>query len=79
MTQSDQCGRLLVGQGTDTWDPTCLRPARHTGPCSAAPLPDLKLDDYGVSRCDCSYLHGRYVPEKHDCPVHGRVGEKRVP
>ena len=27
------CGRLLVGQGTDTWDPECTLPARHAGLC----------------------------------------------
>jgi hypothetical protein len=27
------CGRLLVGQGDDTYDPVCLRPLGHEGPC----------------------------------------------
>jgi hypothetical protein len=29
------CGRLLVGQGGDTWDPVCVRPVGHTGVCKA--------------------------------------------
>lgn len=29
------CGRLLVGRGGDTWDPTCTRDAGHGGTCSA--------------------------------------------
>lgn len=35
--QSDQrkCARLLVGQGDDTYDPECVRPAGHAGLCSA--------------------------------------------
>lgn len=27
------CGRLLVGQGGDTYDPTCVLPASHGGRC----------------------------------------------
>jgi hypothetical protein len=27
------CGRLLVGQGDDTYDPMCARPAGHQGRC----------------------------------------------
>jgi hypothetical protein len=27
------CGRALVGQGTDTWDPLCQRPVAHAGVC----------------------------------------------
>jgi hypothetical protein len=30
---SEACGRLLVGQGGDTWDPTCVLPAGHRGAC----------------------------------------------
>jgi hypothetical protein len=29
------CGRLLVGQGDDTSDPTCPLPAHHRGTCVA--------------------------------------------
>jgi hypothetical protein len=29
----EDCGRLLVGQGTDTWDPLCALPRGHEGPC----------------------------------------------
>jgi hypothetical protein len=28
------CGRLLVGQGDDTYDPTCVLPAGHKGVCA---------------------------------------------
>lgn len=34
---SDQCGRLLVGQGDDTYDPNCVLPQGHTGQCSPHP------------------------------------------
>lgn len=27
------CGRLLVGQGTDTWDPLCRLPIGHKEEC----------------------------------------------
>lgn len=27
------CGRLLVGQGDDTYDPICVLPSGHTGIC----------------------------------------------
>lgn len=27
------CGCVLVGQGTDTYDPLCIRPAGHPGVC----------------------------------------------
>lgn len=27
------CGRLLVGQGGDTWDPICTQPSGHEGRC----------------------------------------------
>lgn len=27
------CGRLLVGQGSDTYDPLCVLPAGHVGIC----------------------------------------------
>ena len=30
----EPCGRVLVGQGSDTWDPICLRTAGHRGVCS---------------------------------------------
>lgn len=36
-SESEVCGRLLVGQGTDTWDPTCQKPLAHEGVCE----PDL--------------------------------------
>ncbi len=32
-TEEETCGRLLIGQGTDTWDPTCCRRAGHSGCC----------------------------------------------
>lgn len=32
-TEPDACGRLLVGQGDDTYDPCCGLPERHDGPC----------------------------------------------
>lgn len=38
-----------------------------------AKLRDSTRSDTQVPRCDCSYLQGRYVPEQHDCPVHGRA------
>jgi len=28
-----KCGRLMVGSGTDTYDPTCELPAGHDGAC----------------------------------------------
>jgi NTP pyrophosphatase (non-canonical NTP hydrolase) len=31
--QPAACGRVLVGQGTDTYDPLCIRPAGHPGVC----------------------------------------------
>jgi hypothetical protein len=30
------CGRLLVGQGDDTYDPVCVLPPNHTGACRPA-------------------------------------------
>ncbi len=32
-TEPDACGRLLVGQGDDTYDPCCGLPERHDGAC----------------------------------------------
>jgi hypothetical protein len=34
-----QCGRVLVGQGGDTWDPVCRLGEGHEGAC--LPHPDL--------------------------------------
>jgi hypothetical protein len=34
---SETCGRLLVGQGGDTWDPLCVLPKGHTGRCRPEP------------------------------------------
>jgi hypothetical protein len=31
----ETCGRLLVGQGDDTYDPLCQLPKGHAGSCSA--------------------------------------------
>lgn len=31
----ETCGRLLVGQGSDTWDPLCVLAAGHEGRCQA--------------------------------------------
>lgn len=31
--QTQSCGRLLVGQGSDTYDPLCVLPAGHAGVC----------------------------------------------
>jgi hypothetical protein len=33
------CGRLLVGQGDDTYDPDCVLPRGHEGLCRPEPLP----------------------------------------
>ena len=33
----DRCGRLLVGQGDDTYDPICWLPKGHEGICRPAP------------------------------------------
>lgn len=30
---TEPCGRTLVGQGTDTWDPNCVLPSGHAGAC----------------------------------------------
>lgn len=30
---AESCGRLLVGQGSDTYDPLCVLPAGHDGLC----------------------------------------------
>jgi hypothetical protein len=35
-TQLTRCDRLLVGQGTDVWDPLCVLDAGHTGVCKPA-------------------------------------------
>lgn len=32
------CDRILVGLGTDTWDPACVLPKGHPGSCSQEPL-----------------------------------------
>jgi hypothetical protein len=48
-SSTEICGRLLIGQGTDTWDPTCQRLAGHTGRCLIAP--DLTDADACVE-CD---------------------------
>lgn len=31
--ETAQCGRLLVGQGDDTYDPMCVLPIGHYGTC----------------------------------------------
>ena len=38
--EEEMCGRLLVGQGGDTYDPLCVLPRGHSGRC----LPDPELE-----------------------------------
>lgn len=41
----DRCGRIMVGSGTDTYDPSCDLAAGHVGPCkSFAAIDQHKLD-----------------------------------
>lgn len=30
-----ECGRIMVGSGTDTYDPICELPEAHSGPCKS--------------------------------------------
>jgi hypothetical protein len=30
------CGRIMVGSGTDTYDPVCELPEGHDGPCKSS-------------------------------------------
>jgi hypothetical protein len=59
------CGRILVGQGDDTYDPLCQRRKGHNGSCSPEPCPT----------CDGSGLltTGAYHPEfgwsRDGCPT----------
>lgn len=32
--EPETCGRVLVGQGGDTWDPVCTQPEGHEGRCA---------------------------------------------
>jgi hypothetical protein len=34
------CGRILIGEGGDSWDPTCPLPLHHRGSC--VPATDLR-------------------------------------
>lgn len=34
-SESDQCGRIMVGSGTDTYDPLCVLPEGHGGQCKS--------------------------------------------
>ena len=35
------CGRLLVGRGSDTFDPRCVKPPGHEGLCLGAKGEDV--------------------------------------
>ena len=35
-----QCGRVMVGSGTDTYDPICQLPAGHGGECKSTAATD---------------------------------------
>src|SRR5256885_1433607 len=30
-----RCGRIMIGSGEDSWDPTCDLPSGHSGSCKA--------------------------------------------
>lgn len=58
------CGRILIGQGGDTWDPTCPLPAGHTGRCR----PGMPW------QCDCGLVHPVVAaPEPIRCGCGRRV------
>lgn len=63
------CGRLLIGQGSDTYDPLCVRPPGHDGLCKPREdlMSELNLHESMIDRAakalagtDADY---RYVSE----------------
>lgn len=42
---NETCGRLLVGQGDDTYDPLCRLPLGHEGPCRPGNLDPLTPEE----------------------------------
>lgn len=43
----ETCGRLLLGSGTDTYDPVCELPVGHAGACKSTAAIDqhrIRLD-----------------------------------
>lgn len=58
-----QCGSVMVGSGTDTYDPICELPAGHSGPCkSTAAVDQHRLDEIPHARI-CT------VPDCPDCAL----------
>lgn len=52
-TDGGNCGRLMIGQGTDIYDPTCELEIGHVGSCkssSAVGLNHLVLDSAECTR-----------------------------
>lgn len=56
-----RCDRLLVGQGGDTYDPTCGLPRGHEGRC---------VPTFCCAECGAEYL--RSHPNERYCSHHCR-------
>ncbi len=79
------CGRLMVGAASDTYDPTCERPAGHDGPCKSTDAVDRRHRmfarpwDYTVEVCAvCGSLasrgHGAADTNRCAIPSHRQAG-----
>lgn len=74
---TERCGRLLVGQGDDTYDPECVRPAGHLPPCrpegDARPahresIESPYLGAPWTARCSCGW-RGTRQESMHDASI----------
>jgi hypothetical protein len=78
------CGRPMVGLGTDTFDPTCERPAGHDGVCKSTQAVDYSHRlfarpwDYTIEVCAvCGSMasRGHGAADTNRCAVPSHRGQ----
>ena len=71
MTLHGQCGSLMVGSGTDTYDPVCELPEGHKGPCKST----AAVDQHRLCEQDRCTRCGQFghVSDDHEQPHWTRV------
>lgn len=70
-TQRRTCGRLLVGQGDDTYDPECVLPAGHEPPCAPTATPE---GEYARNQRE-AVEHIQTLPPSERSAVENRPGQ----
>lgn len=72
---ASRCDRIMVGSGTDTYDPTCDRPTGHEGFCKSSAAVDQHRIEWPLDACvECGVTEDLRTPDigVHPalCPTH---------